>query len=291
MSEPVQQNSWNEFIHADDKVQEEMVPEVSEKEFVDFEIGSRKYRIVTRRDFSDDEAELKSLVPPSLLRAQLYANRELGIYFSSIRANLKVRTSAKDLSELVDVFTRTLNNVAQIEKFRLSNPDTRSIANHFEYFTLPRYVNEWKVNMLQQLSMKDGRVEIHINDIVASIHLIRNEANRVYQKGSEAAAALYKTTLADLAKVRDEKVKDLGPLTKLADLTGSFADQEDSIKEKARIAYSNLSDEQKDLPFSTWANEWWATMRGAELRATFSALCDSETFRVFFTSRWDTRSD
>ncbi|KAK9374427.1 uncharacterized protein V1513DRAFT_77718 [Lipomyces chichibuensis] len=112
-----------------------------------------------------------------------------------------MRNSSKHKIQLMDIFTRTLNNVDQIVRFaRDHHPDTAMVAITFERLNLPAFVNSWKVDTLQAVSKREGRIELHVNDISASVQAIVHTANKNCQEKCEDAKA-YK----DLIKLAESK--------------------------------------------------------------------------------------
>jgi hypothetical protein len=108
---------WKAFTNAQEEIKSSEISVAPQQHFVDFDINGRRYRITTEKTFSDEEKSLKTLVPSSILKQELFEDNEIGRYFLSIANACSVRTSAVDKVELLDTFTRTLNNLPQIRRF------------------------------------------------------------------------------------------------------------------------------------------------------------------------------
>jgi len=259
-----------------------LLPQVK---FVDFEIDDKKYRIVTRKDFSEREMRMKALYPPSMVKDQMMKDEELGGYFGRVIKSLEVRKSPKDILNLMEIFTRTLNNVDQVREFSHTYTDTTLVAKQYELLNLPRFVNDWKVSILHSVSMRDGRIELHVNDISAAVQAVVNTANKECQTSTEEAARCYKEAITEAERLKASKLTDLGSLILLGTLMGGIKDQSDSVKSEAVAAYKAAEVDPESIPFDQWAAEWWSTVRYERVVLALEGMVSSESFSTFFRDR------
>lgn len=282
--------TWKSIKQAERENQTQLVPSLEEEESIEIDINQEKYRIVVSRDVSEYEINLKSLIPPDLLKEQLYQDELVGKYFNDILSACQVRKTSGDIVDFMDIITHTLNNIDQVRRFMQEHGNVTEIATVFENFKLSHYLNDWKTKMIKSLSMKDGRVEIHINEVVAAIHMTRNEANRVCQKKTEEAQKVYKAAVAEAVNKRDHVIQQLGPLVQLADLTGSYVSQSDKIKQDSRNVWKQIPDDEKPEDFKEWAQVWWTSEKSSRMSLTIESLKNTPEFQDFFLNHWSFRN-
>ncbi|KAK9481636.1 hypothetical protein V1527DRAFT_100007 [Lipomyces starkeyi] len=110
-------SEWGFYQTAESETQAEEPALQQSYEYVGPDIDGKKYRIVTNKEYSEEEARMKVLYPHSMVRESILKDESLGKYFGEVVAKLQVRRSPKDIVQLLDVFSRTLNNVDQIKRF------------------------------------------------------------------------------------------------------------------------------------------------------------------------------
>lgn len=289
MSDVEPSNIWKHFREADLENQKKLVSSVEEEEFIDIDVNEEKFRVVLSRNVSDKEIELKSLVPPDILKEQLYQDESVGRYFNEIIGEAQVRKTSADMVDLLSIMVHTLNNMSQLRKFITEHSSPKEVATLFENYKLSTYLNTWKTSMLKGLSMKDGRIEIHLNEIVAAIHSTRNHANRLCQNETEHARKLYNEAVKQAVSKRDAELATLGPLTTLSDLTGSYISQSDRIKSESRKVWSQIPQDERPEDFLEWAQVWWMSEKTSQMATTLESLKTTPEFVKFFTNRWSFR--
>ncbi|KAK9257596.1 hypothetical protein V1519DRAFT_464402 [Lipomyces tetrasporus] len=187
---------------------------------------NRPYRIVTNKEYSEEEALMKALYPPSTVRESLTQDEALGKYFGEV--------------------------VANFSRFAREHPDPGVAAVTFDRLGLPSFVNEWKVRVLQEVSMREGRIKLHTNDISASVQALRG-------RGS---AKVYKEALRAYEETKQNKLAALGgPRVSRRLMMSSFKDQPNSIKDEAANEYKLKGVDAMLIPYDTWAADCWATVR------------------------------
>ncbi|KAJ8103660.1 hypothetical protein POJ06DRAFT_284580 [Lipomyces tetrasporus] len=181
---------------------------------------NRPYRIVTNKEYSEEEALMKALYPPS--------------------------------TRLESTLVKWLLTSDQISRFAREHPDPGVAAVTFDRLGLPSFVNEWKVRVLQEVSMREGRIKLHTNDISASVQALRG-------RGS---AKVYKEALRAYEETKQNKLAALGgPRVSRRLMMSSFKDQPNSIKDEAANEYKLKGVDAMLIPYDTWAADCWATVR------------------------------
>jgi uncharacterized protein CbrC (UPF0167 family) len=135
------------------------------------------------------------------------------------------------------------------------------------------------------VSLKDGRIELHVNEIGAMVQGVINTANRLCQHTTESARKVYSEAIANADKIRNDCIANLGAMKILADLTGGFTDQSDAIKDEARDTYIREGVLESDIGYAEWAVEWWATQKHHKMVAVLSGIVRDEAFSQFLRDR------
>lgn len=262
-------------VAADDSVSAKSLSEGPYPEKLVFEYNGIDYSIVPHKSLNEDERKMKILVAPETLKKQILSTDEFTNFFTTFCDCLKGRTTDKDMREMLNTFTKILNNQEQLRRFILEHPSVDEVVEKFETFQLNKYLNDWKIGMFQSFKLVDGRVEIHINSLVNTIVIFKNKVKARFMEVKE-------NNLTEAMKEYDASLAEIEPFASILELKKSFTKQKEYIQDRARGEWLAIPENEREGDYISWAKSWWEIESINEIFRVLDNAIKSGDLQEFF---------